>query len=182
MKFAERVTIAGPETNGWVFVTTRSGSGFVNKAYLLTGDPNATLLALCPPDHPPPANGTVLAKSLNGEHALTITAPISVPALIKLKDRDGATAFLGYVDAGRTITFNGIPDGSYQAWFATGSAYSRKCEQFIDAPAVTFDPNFIKYQIESTGFRQYAATHMTYRLQRTTGGNFSPSSAQSEDF
>lgn len=182
LKFAEPITVIGADVNGWVSVNTRSGSGFVNKSYVLTGEPQSTLTALCPPDQAPPANGTVLAKAFEGEHALSVTAPASVPALIKLKGRDGSTVFLAYVDAGRTITFNGIPDGSYQAWFATGSGYSRQCEQFTDQPAITFDPNFIDYRIETTGFQRYAATHMTYRLQRTVGGNFSPSSAKPEDF
>lgn len=180
--FAEEVKVTGSDNDGWLAVSYNGEEGYVNGAFIAIGESQTTLQKLCPLEPLSPANGTVFTSTQNGEHSLTVTAPESDNLLLKLKDRAGTSVFLAYVEQGRTVTFNTIPDGDYQAWFATGKAFSKKCGRFTEGSIVSFDSVFRNYRIQQAGYQRYATTHMTYKLRRTQNGNFQPMQARPEQF
>ena len=51
-------------------------------------------------------------------------------AYVKLVDRQGVLALSFLAAAGRTATISGIPTGTYEVLFATGSLFSRGCDSF----------------------------------------------------
>lgn len=181
LKYAQAVTIINDPESDWATIKLETGDGYAHKAYLRAGSPETTLRELCPVNTGGIRNGQILSGAMTGEHSLSITAPTTHDVLVKLKRPDSTDLFLGFVEQGRTVTFNGIPNGTFRTWFATGKSFSAKCGRFVEDSIVSFDETLREYRVKQDGYAAYT-TEMSYQLQRTQSGNFSPSHASVEDF
>lgn len=179
LNFLDAVEVNFGEGSGWLSVAHRAGFGYVAESQIEIGTPESTLRTLCVSQSP--LSGTVLSDKLEGEHQLKITAPLGDEVLVKLKDLANKTVFKAYVGKGRTEVFRGIPDGTYQAWFASGIDYSEKCGRFLNNMAVLYDPTFQSYSTTRNGAYIYTSV-MEYSLRKQQGGNFKATQGSFDDF
>jgi hypothetical protein len=150
-------------------------------AATLEAEAEAQRLAACQADAGlRPENGEILLQNASGGgHTLRINGG-PADALVKLR-QNGGTALAFYVRANETAEVADIPDGTYQVMFASGSDYSRSCNEFTTDMQVSGDPDplvFEQTQEEDGLYHQI----MEYTLQRQAGGNFEPTTVDPDEF
>ena len=174
------VVIRGDEQGSWIAIVYGAETGYVNKKLLDFKRSTVTAAPMeCQVKRPP--LGTVLLRNGTGPHQLQVQAPFDSDVYVKLKNIAGNTVFAGFVTQGQSFTFEGIPDGSYQAWFATGRNFSDACHRFMTNMAATFDPGFQDYRTSVQGNYIYHQI-MKYSLQFQRNGNFSTQVGSVDNF
>ncbi|CAM4249961.1 hypothetical protein BOTU111921_19120 [Bordetella tumbae] len=174
------VVIRGNVQGSWVAILYGEGTGYVNKKLLRFQGRLSTVPPVdCQIERPP--SGKILLKNSSGPHQLEVQAPFDNDVYVKLKNVSGQTILAGFVGQGQSFTFGGIPDGSYQAWFAMGTNFSTACRRFMTDMVATFDPNFQEYRSSVQGNYIYHQV-MRYSLQLQRDGNFSTQTGSVNDF
>ncbi|MDE0278531.1 MAG: hypothetical protein OYH76_21755 [Defluviicoccus sp.] len=95
-------------------------------------------------------------------------------AYVKLVNREGKVALAFLVGEGRTAALKGIPLGSYDIAFATGSKFSRGCDSFSKRGNAGKFADRIDYDADSGGW--------TLSLHRVRGGSARTNAMSYEDF
>ena len=95
-------------------------------------------------------------------------------AYVKLVNRDGKVALAFLVGEGRTAALKGIPLGSYEVAFATGSKFSRGCDSFSKRGNAGKFAERIDYDADSGGW--------TLSLHSVRGGSARTNAMSYEDF
>lgn len=119
-----------------------------------------------------PANGTVfIGKGKYCGAELTIHCSSDKSYYIKLKDSSGNDVYSFFVQAGKSV-YAPVPTGYFYVYFACGTAWY--------GPEYLFGPD-TSYSKDSalTDFVNY---NWTYTLKPSTGGNFSESPVDEDEF
>ena len=122
-----------------------------------SSDPDENLVA-----QSEPANGAVLNGTSAGESAVEVTAAPGESAYVKVKSLSGGTVVGFYVRAGATSGAY-VPAGTYSVQFATGETWYGTSDRFGSRTLYGQDENLT---LDSGSI-------VTYKLQRSTSGNFS---------
>ena len=118
-----------------------------------------------------PSNGSILDGSSSGGAGIKVTASSDASAYVKVKTKSGKTVVGFYVRAGKSAEVS-IPAGTYSVQFAMGSTWYGSSDCFGSSTSYGQDSNV------SLGNGEV----MTYRLQRSTSGNFQMGSLKGSDF
>jgi hypothetical protein len=133
----EGAEVMGPPKDGWVPVRLGGLVGFVPLHELDASGPPGALKAWCLEHRGDrPETGAVIRRGATGDHALAARNRLSVDALVKLRDVDGATVASVYLRAGERTEVTGLPPGPFTAVYATGADWSGPCETFVSDLAV----------------------------------------------
>jgi len=129
--FTGVAVLAAPERDGMLEVRVSAGQGFIDATRLAPGGTQAARRAYCGYNAGPPlAPGEVLVRHGSGDAALAIENTNAEPAVLKLRDAQGAVALS--VSAPQGVTqVAGLAPGDYTAEYATGTLWSRACGSFI---------------------------------------------------
>ena len=95
-------------------------------------------------------------------------------AYVKLLNRQGKVALAFLAGEGRTAVLKGIPLGSYEVVFATGSKFSRGCDSFSRRGNAGKFAERIDYDADSGGW--------TLSLHSVSGGNARTNAMSYDDF
>ncbi|WP_322750853.1 MULTISPECIES: hypothetical protein [unclassified Frankia] len=126
-----------------------------------------------------PVNGSLGPGKRGGLGKLTIKAA-TTDAVIKLTG--GGTLIRNiYVRAGATVTADGIPDGTFDVFFTTGTDWEAAASRF------TRDCDFSKFDQPLSYQTKYYSTQTQYTtftltLYKSVGGNASTSSVDPDSF
>ena len=106
--------------------------------------------------------------------SLSVTNGTGQDAYVKLVDQSGRLALSFLAAAGRTATISGIPSGSYEVLFATGSLFSRGCDSFSRRGAASQFSERLDYYGSPGGWE--------ITLHGVTDGNIQAHSLNYDDF
>jgi hypothetical protein len=110
---------------------TDNEDAYMEAARLVPGNLRAAHQAYCAYNAgPPPVNGEILARSGSGPGRTTIENESGQPMVVKLRERNGATAAAVFLQPGGDTTVDGLPDGAYRPDYAIGEMWSRACNSF----------------------------------------------------
>lgn len=151
---------------GWYFLsgTSNNSSNSSGSNSQTNRDASLTAQAL-------PQNGAILNGTSDGSAGIEISAPSGASAYAKIKTSSGNTVVGFFIRSGSTAQVN-VPPGIYSVQFATGETWYGKSDCFGSGTSYGQDKDV------SLGYGDV----MTYRLQRSSGGNFSPDSLKASDF
>ncbi len=108
-----------------------SATGLIQAARLAPGNEEAAHRAFCGYHAGAgPISGEVLHRRGTGNGSLRVHNRSSAPAVVKLRDRAGATAAAIYVGPGDEIRVTDLPEGVFRPDYAFGEIWSRACNAF----------------------------------------------------
>jgi len=122
-----------------------------------SSNPDANLTAQAEP-----GNGAILAGSNYGNAGVQVTASPDASVYVKVKDMAGGTKVGFYVRSGSTAEVR-VPSGTCSVQFASGETWYGNSDRFGSKTSYGQD--------ESVTLRDGEV--ITYKLQRSTNGNFS---------
>lgn len=171
LKKYQDVYITGNAVNGWLPVTARNNSGYVEETVVKPGSGKQARRAYCQPiAGKPPANGEIVHGKTNGKNIIEIDNGRDHDGYVKLKGRLGRTKLAIFVKRGTKVKIKDVPDGSYLIMFATGTEFSRGCGNFMDIRDImAFDDRSVlksKTDGNSTRWTEFGVT-----LHSVKGGN-----------
>lgn len=168
--------------NGWSKIEFGGGSGFVASQYLGEGDGAEAKRADCRrAGIRRPYSGEVLSQVGRGDHSIQVKAGGNRDAIVKLKDRGGATVLAMYVRAGESASVSSIPEGVFKFMYATGSSYSDLCGIFLDDVSAASADDYTAYETEYVPGGRYTTTTQ-YTLYEVYNGNFTPTPMDPKQF
>jgi hypothetical protein len=107
------------------------GNGFVSADHLTAGDAEAARSAYCGYNSgPTPFDGELLERRGSGNGALVLENRAVQPAVVKLRNGEGATVVAVFLAPGGRADLGGLPEGTYRPEFAIGELWSRACNLF----------------------------------------------------
>ena len=108
-----------------------NSSAFVDARHLAPGDAAAARRAYCSYNAGPvPYDGEVLERRGQGSGTLRIENRGVQPAVVKLRDPQGAVALAVYLAPNGVSDLSDVPGGPLQAEYAIGELWSRACNTF----------------------------------------------------
>jgi hypothetical protein len=118
----------------WARVLTPNGiTGYVPSRYLFGGSGDEPKSQWCRDQRgPPPKNGDTLIRRSGGGHQLSVRNDAGRDVVVRLKTQNNQTLLAFFVEAGKSVTINDIPDGAFRTVFASGQGYSRACGMFLE--------------------------------------------------
>ena len=133
-RFTTVRVIGAAEDGEWTQVAIPSGvTGYVQARYLFAGAGDRPKRNWCLTNRGEPMrNGDVLLRRTGGSHRVTVANATGTDAVVRLRTSGGQTLLALYLTAGEEAALAGIPEGSFQITFATGTNYSRACGLFLD--------------------------------------------------
>jgi len=173
----------GRGNQNWSYIRAKGQAlqGYVSNKYIAYGDGYSGYINDCRKKGViRPANGSILSRKATGMHKLVVNNNPGMDALVKLKNRNSKTVVAFYIRAGKSASV-GVPEGSYQFQYATGSDYSNSCSRFLTNFHASKDPKFTMYKAKHSG-NGVAYAVQTYTLKRVSHGNFTPSRMDVSDF
>ena len=118
-----------------------------------------------------PSNGHIFSGSSTGDAGIEITAASSESCWAKVYTSSGKLQISFFIRAGKTVYVD-VPAGTYTIHFATGKTWYGTGDKFGSGTSYGQDKSV---RIDS-GY------YMTYTLQASSGGNWSPSSLDASNF
>jgi len=118
-----------------------------------------------------PGNGAILAGSSYGDAGVQVTASPDASAYVKVKDMAGNTKVGFFVRSGSTAEVR-VPTGTYSVQFASGETWYGNSDCFGSKTSYGQDG----------GVTLRYGDIITYKLQRSTNGNFSMGSLDESEF
>jgi hypothetical protein len=163
--------VADRETDGYERVVTSRGTvGFMPKSSIIYGDGMADLRGRCFPFGPAPlTNGMPLRQSRVGPHTLKTTNGLSSDAVVKLRDMAGNAVLSFYVAAGREVTIDRVPEGTFMIEFATGRDFSPVCGYFLSNMSSRRFVNAESFETQSRANSRYTSV-LEITLNPVVGG------------
>jgi hypothetical protein len=105
--------------------------GFISAAHLAPGDISAARGTYCGYNSgPTPMDAEVLERRGHGDGTIHIDNRSVEPAVLKLRDANGAVAAAVFLNPGSHADLDGLPAGTYRPDFAIGELWSRACNVF----------------------------------------------------
>jgi len=106
-------------------------NAFVESRHLAPGDAAAARRAYCSYNSGPvPYDGEVLARHGQGSGTIRIENRALQPAVVKLRDGQGAVAEAVFLGPNGSLDLSDAPAGPFQAEYAIGELWSRACNSF----------------------------------------------------
>jgi hypothetical protein len=106
-------------------------NGFISADHLTAGNAVAAHHAYCGYNAgPAPFDGEVLQQRGDGDGVLELRNRALQPAVVKLRDDQGAVVLSVFLAPGGHATLDGLPKGVYHPDFAIGELWSRACNVF----------------------------------------------------
>lgn len=155
-------------------------TGYIHSSLVQVGSETQARISYCSDDQPSPRHNQILRRSGTGNHSLEVTAG-SLDTVVKLRGERRQTILTLYVAAGQTASVDGIPDGEFEVFFASGRNFSSRCGEFLEAMTVTRDPGTQALRTTRQGNYLYSST-LSYVLAPTPAGQFRPKAATVDDF
>jgi hypothetical protein len=151
-------------------VTSRGTVGFIAKSSIIYGDGMADLRGRCFPSGPVSlTNGMVLRQIRVGPHTLKTTNGLSSDAVVKIRETAGSTVLSFYVAAGREVTINRVPEGTFIIEFATGRDFSPVCGYFLGNMSSRRFVNAESFETQVQGNHRYTSV-LEITLNPVVGG------------
>ncbi|HVZ08137.1 J domain-containing protein [Rhodopila sp.] len=111
--------------------TDATATAFVEGRHLAPGDADAARRAYCAYNAGPvPYDGEILERRGQGARSLRIENHSVQPAVVKLRDPQGAVAMAVYLAPNSGSDVTGVPDGPLHADIGIGELWSRACNTF----------------------------------------------------
>jgi hypothetical protein len=106
-------------------------NGFISADHLTAGNAVAARRAYCGYNAGPvPIDGEVLQQRGAGDGVLELRNRALQPAVVKLRDDNGAVVLSVFLGPGGQTKLDGLPEGVYHPDFAIGELWSRACNVF----------------------------------------------------
>lgn len=110
---------------------TDSMNGYIEAGRLTPGDAGVAVRAWCTfHAGPPPANGEILSRTVEGKASLTLRNRSGQPTVVKLRGADGTVIASVFLSPGGEAPITGLPEQPARLDFATGEVWSRACHGF----------------------------------------------------
>jgi hypothetical protein len=130
--FSEMQAIRLIRQNGMLEVILNDHlNGFVSADHVTPGNATAARQAYCGYNAgTTPYDGEPLERHGSGKGTLDVENRAMQPAVVKLRDANGAVALSVFLGPGGHAALEGLPEGTYHPEFAIGELWSRACNTF----------------------------------------------------
>lgn len=125
----------------------------------------------------PPFNNEILSRRSSGPNQVTVRNLGTSDAVAQFRGADGAVAMSIFVAASSAAVVNDFPDGRYRLEFASGHAWSRTCNLFVQDMAAQRFPDFDDFLSTTTMYRI-----AEYTITPVPDGNVRPVSMEVDTF
>jgi len=120
-------------SRGWDYVELGANSGYVESSKLAEGSGYQAMIEACRSlGISRPESGQIAGSAATGTNRLLVSNPPGHDALVKLRNPGRDIVMIFYVRADSHISLEGIPEGPFTVFFATGENFSASCGRFLD--------------------------------------------------